>query len=38
MNNVTLENVNDFAFLAKKSYKAVKSSTDQDYNPSKHLP
>ena len=38
MNNVTLENVKDFAFLAEKSYKAVKSSTDQDYNPSKHLP
>ena len=38
MNNVTLENVKDFAFLADRSYKAVKSSTDQDYNPSKHLP
>ena len=38
MNNVTVENVKDFAFLAEKSYKAVKSSTDQDYNPSKHLP
>nr|WP_321435545.1 hypothetical protein [uncultured Campylobacter sp.] len=38
MNNVTLENVKDFAFLAEKSYRAVKSSTDQDYNPSKHLP
>lgn len=37
MNNVTLANVKDFAFLAEKSYKAVKSSTDQDYNPSKHL-
>ena len=38
MNNVALENVKDFAFLAEKSYKAVKSSTDQDYKPSKHLP
>ena len=38
MNNVTLENVKDFAFLAEKSYKAVKSSTDHDYKPSKHLP
>ena len=38
MNNVALENVKDFAYLAEKSYKAVKSSTDQDYNPSKHLP
>ncbi|MDY4153913.1 hypothetical protein [Campylobacter sp.] len=38
MNNVTLENVKDFAFLAEKSYKAVKSSTDRDYKPSKHLP
>ena len=38
MNNVTLENVKDFAFLADRSYKAVKSSTDQDYKPSKHLP
>ena len=26
MNNVTLENVKDFAFLAEKSYKAVKSA------------
>ena len=38
MNNVTLENARNFAFLADRSYKAVKSSTDQDYNPSKHLP
>ena len=38
MNNVTLENARNFAFLADRSYKAVKSSTDQDYNTSKHLP
>ena len=40
MNNVTLENVKDFAFLAKKSYNNVKKTSEDEekYNPSKHLP
>ena len=38
MNNVTLENVKDFAFLADRSYRDVKSTEDKEYKPSKHLP
>ena len=38
MNNVTLENVKDFAFLADRSYRDVKSTKDDEYKLSKHLP
>ncbi|MCI7023729.1 MAG: hypothetical protein MR964_05870 [Campylobacter sp.] len=38
MNNVTLENVKNFAFLADRSYRDVKSTKDDEYKPSKHLP
>lgn len=38
MNNVALENVKDFAFLADRSYRDVKSTEDKEYKPSKHLP
>ncbi|MDY4445039.1 hypothetical protein [Campylobacter sp.] len=38
MNNVALENVKDFAFLADRSYRDVKSIEDKEYKPSKHLP
>ena len=38
MNNVTLENARNFAFLADRSYRDVKSTEDKEYKPSKHLP
>ena len=33
MNNVTLENARNFAFLADRSYRDVKSTEDKEYKP-----
>ena len=38
MKNITLKDVQDFAYLANEAYKVEKPTSDDDYKKDKHLP
>ena len=38
MKNITLKDVQDFAYLANEAYKVEKPTSDKDYKKDKHLP
>lgn len=38
MKNITLKDVQDFAYVANEAYKVEKPTSDKDYKKDKHLP